>query len=78
MRVKFRMAANKHVHVERLKQTPAGSMTDLFAGLTAAGFPAGPDRLNEVMLALKAADFEWLEDLQDAEGCGGVPSPFPC
>ena len=51
-------------------------MTDLFVGLTAAGFPAGPDRLNEVVLALKAADFEWLEDLQDAEGCGGVPFPL--
>ena len=43
-------------------------MTDLSQGLMAAGFKAGPERLQCLVLALRSAEFVNLEDLESASG----------
>ena len=49
-------------------------MTDLSQGLRAAGFNAGPERLQCLVQSLRAADFDCLEDLECAERLSVVHS----
>ena len=53
-------------------------MTELCAALTAAGFPAGQERLDKLVVSLKAADFERLEDLQGAVRCVVFSLAYRC